>query len=334
MSLRTVTGIIIAALLGILPAGAAFSLFRSRPRSEVNLQLFQCRVLTMGTVATFSLYAANEAEFQRAVTAGSRKFAAVMKLANLYDKESELSRLNAAAAHPDGFTCSPEMWELLQRAEKAHREYAGFDITVKPLMELWGFYRKQNHLPPQEAIVQAKKKVGFEKLSLDRKTKTVRFTVPGMALDLGGIAKGYAADLAAAAVIQEGVTRGVIDLGGNLKLLPKPPPGKPFYRVGIKDPAHPERLLKKVLKLPGDRAVATSGDYERFTILDGVKCGHIIDPQSGRPEARPAVTVTTVSALDADIFSTCAYLGGKTCAEKLGKRYPDTGFYFAGTEDN
>ena len=332
MSLRTVTGIIVAALLGLLPAGAVFSLAKGEPQVG-QLQLYQYRMLTMGTVATFSLYAANEVEFQKAVDAGCREFAAVMKLANLYDKESELSRLNAAAYETD-FFCSAEMWQLLMRAEEAHRECAKFDITVKPLMEVWGFYRKQKHLPPKEKIVQAKQRVGFEKLKFDRNGKKVRFTVPGMALDMGGIAKGYAAERAATAVIKAGVTCGVIDLGGNLKLLPQVPPGKKFYRIGIKDPAQPGRLLKKILELPGDRAVATSGDYERFVILDGVKCGHIVDPESGRPEARPAVTVTTVSALDADIFSTSAYLGGRACAGKLSARYPETGFYFAGTDDN
>lgn len=332
MSLRTVSGIIIAALLGLFPAGAVFYLAKGEWRAG-EVQLYQCRMLTMGTVATFSLYAASEVEFQRAVEAGRGEFTAVMKIANLYDKESELSRLNATAYEAD-FSCSAEMWQLLMRAEKAHRECAKFDITVKPLMEVWGFYRKQKHLPPPEEIARAKQRVGFEKLKFDRNRKTVRFTVPRMALDLGGIAKGYAADQAAKAVVKSGITRGVIDLGGNLKLLPQLPPGKKFYRIGMKDQAQPGRLLKKILELPGDRAVATSGDYERFVILDGVKCGHIIDPESGKPEAKTAVTVATVSALDADIFSTSAYLGGKVCAEKLSALYPDTGFYFAGTDDN
>lgn len=323
MQKRTAAGLIIAALLGIIPA-AAFFYFSNRSTVSGYRQQFR----TMGTIANFTFYTANQEEFAEACRIGKAEFQKVIKLANLRDPESELSKLNSQADKAP-FPCSAEMWELLMRAETAWKESSGnFDITVKPLMVLWGFYRKRNKLPADAEIKTAMQATGFSKLLFDREKRTVKFTVPGMALDLGGIAKGYALDRAAVKIIASGVNCGVLDLGGNLKLLPQPPPGKKFYSVGIRNPGNPAELLKTTLQLPGNSAVSTSGDYERFVTIENRRFGHIVNPHSGLPEARTAVTVTTRSALDADIFSTSAYLGGERCANDLKQRYPDSRFYF------
>lgn len=328
MDKRTFAGIIIAVALGIFPAAAIFSFLRAEQRNEEPLQGFRMQFPVMGTIAGFTLYAKNYQAFLDGCAAGKQAFEKVVKIANLYDASSELSRLNSMAADGE-FQCSEAMWFLLMRAEKSFIESDGkFDITVKPLMDLWGFYQKQHRRPTDAEIKAVQQKIGFDKLHFDRQRKTVKFSVPGMAIDLGGIAKGYAADLAAEAIRNAGITRGVIDLGGNLKLLPELPPGKKCYTVGIRNPAKKDELLPQKLKLPGGVAVASSGDYERFTVLDGQRFGHIIDPASGRPEAFPAVTVISRSALDADIFSTSCYLGKSTIARKLQKLYPDLRVHF------
>lgn len=334
MDKRTITGIIIAAVLGIFPAAAVFycvTISQKAANTQTTpapLHAFRQQFQIMGTVAAFTLYCPDEETFKTAAAAGIKEFEKVSLLANLYDKTSELSCLNASA-YSKQFICSEAMWQLLTRAERAfHDSSGGFDITVKPLMDLWGFYRKRQTLPSAREIASAKNKVGFPLLKLDHKSRTVQFSVPGMALDLGGIAKGYALDRAFEAVIACGVTRGVLDLGGNLKLLPDPPPGKKFYTVGIKNPDDTSKILHTKLELPGDSAVSTSGDYERFVIIGNRRCGHIIDPRTGSPAPANAVTVSTKSAMDADIFSTTAYLEGSKGAEKLKERYPGTEFYF------
>ena len=327
MDKRTVTGIIIAAVLGIFPVTAAFYL-QNGTVETVKSQRFQQQFAIRGTAASFTLYCPDEAAFKKALEAGKREFEAVVKLANLRDETSELSRLNKSA-YDVPFPCSDAMWFILTRAEKAYIESdGGFDITVKPLMDLWGFYRKRRQLPTAEEISAAKAKAGFDKLKLDHNRRTVQFTVKGMALDLGGIAKGYALDRAAQAVVASGIDCGIIDLGGNLKLLPQTPPGKDFYTIGIKNPAQPDELLAQTIQLPGNHAVSTSGAYERFVIIENRRYGHIIDPRTGFPAVPNAVTVTTKSALDSDIFSTTAYLGGKKSADKLSRSYPGTEFYF------
>ena len=327
MDKRTFTGIVIAAVLGLFPVTAALYL-PDKAGETVKPQRFRQQFAIMGTVASFTLYCQNEAAFKKALELGRHEFEAVVKLANLRDETSELSRLNKLA-YDAPFPCSEAMWFLLTRAEKAYLDSdRSFDITVKPLMDLWGFYRKRQMMPSAAEINSAKNKVGFDKLKLDSVRRTVQFTVRGMALDLGGIAKGYALDRAAQAIRDSGINCGILDLGGNLKLLEQTPPGKNFYTIGIKNPENPEELLAQTLKLPGNSAVSTSGAYERFVIIENRRYGHIIDPRTGIPAPPNAVTVTTRSALDSDIFSTSAYLGGKKIADKLSRSYPGTEFYF------
>ena len=337
MSKRNISGIVLAALLSLFAVTAFYFLRRSEttsPADGVNsspaLECYRHTFFTMGTIASFTFYAASENSAERAASAAKAEFDRINALANLYDPASELSRLNAAA-YKQEFRCSELMWQLIMRAKTAHSASNGeFDITIKPLMVLWGFYRKQGKMPPSPAeIAAAKAKVGFEKLILDEQKRTVRFTVEGMALDLGGIAKGMALDEAAKAVVAAGVECGVLDLGGNLKFLPQVPPGKKSYIVAIRNPAAPETLLDRKLSLPGNSAVATSGDYERFVVLQGKRYGHIISPHTGIPAAKPAVTVCTTSALDADICSTTLYLGGEAAAQSLQRTIPELQYYFA-----
>jgi len=326
MGRRTSAGLAIAVILTL----AALSIIKALYGSREIIQ-WKTTFPIMGTVASFTLYTDSESLAEEAAQKALAEFQKIVSIANLYDKNSELSRLNAAAYEED-FICSPEMWELLMRSQQAYTDSNGFfDITVKPLMDLWGFYRKRGQMPPsQPEIDEALTKVGFSKLILNPRKRSVRFSVPQMALDLGGSAKGYAADRACDAITATGITSGVIDLGGNLKLLPSPPPGKNFYTVGIRKPGTEGEIIADMLmELPPGRAVATSGDYERFVVLNGKTYGHIINPQSGYPEANHAVTVVTSTAFDADVFSTSAYLGKEKTAGSLKKKYPGTTFVFA-----
>jgi thiamine biosynthesis lipoprotein len=281
----------------------------------------------MGTVAKISVYSSN-ADLTAAFELCSREFDLVSRTCSLYDPDSELSWLNATAASAP-FECSDMMWELLIRAEKAHRESNGyFDITVKPLMDLWGFYRKREQPPSEREIAETMKVIGFDKLILDKQKKTVLFSVPGMALDLGGIAKGYAVDRAYDAINAAGIRAGVIDIGGNLRMLPEPPPGKKFYLVSIRDPHHRESVLPDQLKVAPGKAVSTSGDYERFVVFNNRRYGHIISPKTGSPTTASAVSVIAGTAVDADIYSTSCSLGGEAVAAGIKQEKPETEIIF------
>ena len=276
----------------------------------------------MGTVASLEL--AGNAE-----TAGAaqqrihRIFEDVETRWSLFRPESELSRLNASAAEQP-FACSEELWRVLRLAREAWQASDGaFDISAKPLMDLWGFYRKRGTMPTEKEIAAVLPRVGLDKIQFDDEQHSVKFTVPGMALDLGGIAKGVAVDWAKEAAVACGVKAGVINLGGNLALLPEPLPNRESYRIGVRHPLRAEQCLE-VLELQ-NCATATSGGYERFVELEGRRYAHIMDPRTGRPaEQMLAVTVIAPSAGQADWMSTAVFVGGEAIGRRLTERYPDT----------
>ena len=284
---------------------------------------------SMGTVATLTFYTDNET-FSKAVTAVRELFELITAAASCPDPQSELSRLNQEAGKAP-FVCSPLMWEMLKESRLAYELSEGaFDISVKPLLDHWGFYKKKiRKIPPAEKTAGIKKRTGLDRIIFDDARHSVRFPGEGFALDLGGIAKGYAIEKAAQKVIALGITRGVIDLGGNLRLLPEPPPGKKYYSIGIRRPSRQKGgVMPEVLRLPGNVAVSSSGDYQRYVKLEGRYFGHIIDPATGIPgPGKIAVTAVSGSGTTADWLSTAVYLRGRKLAGKLEREIQNTKFY-------
>jgi thiamine biosynthesis lipoprotein len=155
------------------------------------------------------------------------------------------------------------------------------------------------------------------------KERTVEFTVPGMALDLGGIAKGYAVGMAAETAKRLGITSGVVNLSGNAYCFPKPFPGKTTYRVGVKNPLNKSKIIGSFTML--DSSVATSGDYERYVVIEGRHYTHIMNPRTGRPvQNMLSVTVVTPRAVDSDALSTSIFIKGAEFAEKIVGEFPRT----------
>ena len=322
---------IVAALVLLLAVGAAVAGVLTRARQQragaaaakaASKKQYRQLFKAMGTRAACIFYTSDPKQAEAAFSAVVREFDRVTKACNLYDPDSELSRLNREAGN-DFFVCSELLWRILTEARRANRESSGaFDITVKPLMDLWGFYRKRNRTPSAAEIAATLERVGMDKVEWDDSRRAVRFKTPGMALDLGGIAKGYALDLAAAAVRKLGITSGVIDLGGNLYLLPEPPPGKTRYRIGIRSPSG-KGDSGKVLELPGNCAVATSGSYERFVVLDGKRYGHVIDPATGEaPYLNRSATAVAPTGIESDWLSSAAFLRGEPLILQLEKAVP------------
>jgi len=263
----------------------------------------------MGTYAKVTMYGGQAASEQAAEKVFA-VFTGVDQQFSTYKPDSELSRLNASADQAP-FDCSERMWELLGHARRAYQlSGGGFDISAGPLMKLWGFYRKRDAVPSADEIKAVLTRVGLDKVVFDEQAKTVRFSVAGMSLDLGGIAKGYAVDLAADALAAMKIGRGIIDLGGNIYCLPEPPPGRQEYRIGVRHPRHPRDASQLISTVPLlGQAIATSGDYERFVVLDGRRYSHIMDPRTGYPVGDMAsVTVVAPRALTTDILSTAIFV--------------------------
>ncbi len=284
--------------------------------NSINIMVFNtiCKVTVFGNVKADKAY-------QEII----QKMSALHNLINVYDPESELSHLNSTAFQAE-FHCSDELWDILCAARKAYAETEGaFDPTVGPLMKLWGFHGKRNTIPTDEEITSALEKVGLDKVVFDDEKHTVRFTQEGIALDFGGIAKGYACDIAAEVLRSHSITTYMIDLGGNIQLSELPPKGQKLFTVGIRDPMDKEQLLR-VLELKGC-SVATSGNYERSRVIDGKRIGHIMDPKNGRPgEFHASVTAVTPRGIDSDVYSTAVFVRGEPLARKLAELYPGTSF--------
>jgi thiamine biosynthesis lipoprotein len=197
-----------------------------------------------------------------------------------------------------------------------------FDITAGPLIALWRKARKSGDLPDLAALERARRQVGWQKLRLDESVRTVQLTVPGMKLDLGGIAKGYAADEAQRVLKQHGITRALVELGGDI-VVSAPPPGTTGWTIRVPNAAQEPADLRFA-----DRAISTSGDTEQFAVIGGRRYSHVVDPRTGQALTnRVQVTLTAPDGLTSDPLATalCVLAGNDT--RKLLQAYPGTRAY-------
>ena len=303
---------------------------------------------SMSTYVTYRLYLRDKESAAPVFKIVNGSFRDVSAMCNRFDPKSELARLNATA-YGEKFKCSPELWELLMKAREMYDLSGGaFDISVGPLTAIWKD-RFRKTLPTDDEIAAAKAKVGLNKVIFYKDEMSVRFTVEGMSLDLGGIAKGAALDLtkkrlegktAIGVNLSEDATFmewleahfrgkatdldcGFINAGGNVITLPEPPPKEEKYTVVIQNPVDPKGEPCARAEML-DESVSTSGNYERYVVIDGKHYTHIVDPVSGRPvENMLSVTVITKHAVDADALSTAIFIKGKDFAVEMQKKYPD-----------
>jgi thiamine biosynthesis lipoprotein len=262
----------------------------------------------MGTALEVTLHADSNAA-EAAFAAVFRDAARVDSLMSLYRPESELCRVNREAFEKV-VALSPETSEVIAAALDFHESTGGaFDITVKPMMDAWGFYRRSNRLPSpaiQDSLVALS---GRDRILFDREARTIRFLSEGVELDLGGIAKGYAVDLMARSLKNLAIRSALVNLGGNMRAIGTPPGNPAGWPVGIRDPAEPDSLLHELTLR--DRSISSSGDYENFVVIEGSRFGHIIDPRTAWPvEAMAGTTVLAGDALTADVLSTALFVLG------------------------
>lgn len=255
----------------------------------------------MGTFAEVTAIAPDRVTAQRAVEAAYERLDDVNRLMSDYVADSEVGRLNALAAG-ESLVVSPETFHCLAQGVRiAELSGGAFDMTCRPLVALWKQAGQENRLPDDDVLRQTLARVGWHRLKLDSAVRSVTPTVDHMQVDLGGIAKGHALDLAAEAMRAAGATSGLVDVGGDVVAFGPRADGRP-WRVGVKHPFQPGLLCTLSLT---DRAVATSGVQQRFNTIGGRRYSHIVDPRTGRPaEEAPAVTVIAPDGLTADAWAT------------------------------
>lgn len=281
----------------------------------------EVRFLSMGTLAAATFCSGDAARGAEIV---SKAFDEIEAAASVFRDDSKLSRLNRDGSlsltpvAPGAF----DLAALLRQAFAVSEDTDGaFDPTVNPLMRLWGFRGGEvRETPPDDAeIAAALERVGWRHVALVNTFAgglSVFLGRSGMELDLGGIAKGAAVDLAFERLRAAGYRDFMVNLGGNIRVSGQPEPGRDEWRVAVRDPANPDRTIGEPITLHDGEAVATSGSYERFVEIGGVRYSHIIDPRTGRPAARSgSVSVVAPTAAEADAYSTAYFVLGRGAAD-------------------
>ena len=230
---------------------------------------------------------------------------------------SDVWNLNHAEGNP--VEVHPETAELLRLAiEIGEASDGAFDVTIAPVSALWVFTADEPVLPDQEALRAAAALVDYRNVVIDGNTVTLQ---NGAEIDLGGIAKGYIADRVAEYLREQGVTSACINMGGNVLTIGTKPDGSQ-WTIGIRDPNGTPEQSEEVLKL-GSAAVVTSGNYERFFVLDGVRYHHILDPKTGMPASNGLASVTIIGTRSdlCDALSTACFVLGEERSKALLDRY-------------
>ena len=267
------------------------------------------QVIAMDTMMGVTAYGKNASD---AVQDAEKEIFRLEDLLSRTDPESIVSQLNAAEG--TSITVGEEVCSLMKAAEAYSQATDGaFDITIAPVVSAWGFTTDSYQVPDQAELAELLKLVGAEHMTITGDTATL---TPGTQIDLGGIAKGYASDRMEDIFEEYQVSRGKVELGGNILLIGDKPDGT-AWRVGIQDPARPNEQAYAAIVQLTDAFAVTSGSYQRYFEMDGQTYHHIIDPSTGYPADSGLTSVTVVADRDSgsgtmcDALSTAVFVMGE-----------------------
>lgn len=271
---------------------------------------------------TITLYAPERSIAERACRSAFDRIAQLEDLMSDYRKDSELMRLCAQAGGPP-VRVSEELYFVLKRAQElARRTDGAFDVTVGPFVQLWRRARRTGQFPTQAEIDEARRYVGYEKMVLNDAERTVQLLVPGMRLDLGGIAKGYALDCALRVLNAHGVRHALLEAGGDI-VAGLAPPGTAGWRIEVANASPERRWVTLALG-----AISSSGDTEQYMEYQGKRYSHIVHPRTGWGlTTRVAATVIARDGITSDSLATALCVLGKERGMALIRSVPGARAY-------
>jgi len=280
----------------------------------MGMHYFNYKFKAMGTPCEIQIFAESE---NHARDAANRVINDVNRLEALYSRyrdDSFLSKINHHAAKGQSITVDAETAGLLNYAATCYQQSDGlFDITSGKLRQAWRF--DSGKIPAQSTINKLLNQIGWHRLSWN--PPVLDFSIPGMEIDFGGIVKEYAVDRAASLCIESGIQHGIINLGGDIKIMGPRADGSP-WKVGIRHPRKPNAVLQTLSLTHG--ALASSGDYERFILVDGIRYSHVLNPKTGWPvKYMSSVSVVGDFCVVAGSASTIAMLKEEKGPEWLEK---------------
>lgn len=249
--------------------------------------------------------------------------------------DSELSRFNQRTDQSEWFSVSAGLFEVLDKAREISTLTGGaFDVTIGPVVNLWGFgpEARPDQIPTEESLAKALAATGFDKLELREEPPAVRATPPQY-VDLSAIAKGYGVDAVARFLEREGVQAYLVEIGGEVRVSGRKPDGS-TWRLAIEQPVSEEREVNRVVALES-RAMATSGDYRNYYESEGRRYSHTIDPETGEPIAHNLASVTVIAddCMTADALATGFNVMGYERAKELAVRENIPAYFIVRTEE-
>lgn len=329
---KTVAWLLVAVPLSLLAAGGRAAAPRPEspapsPVSQVPSPAavpvrYEVSHQAMGTIYYVVAYGRDQTFLSEVVNEVFAEIDQLDQQMSNYNPESELSAINRDAAQRE-VTVSPELFRLIQYSLRASQESGGdFDITVGPLMKVWGFFRGQGRLPGTAEIAEVRKRIGYQHVHLDAAHRTIHFDTSGMELDLGGIAKGYAVDRAAEIMRSAGVTAALISSGTSSIYALGSPPGEHGWKITVRDPFHADKPAD-VLRLQ-NYALSTSGNYEKFFKINGKIYCHIMDPHTGWPVQDMLSTVAAVpTGIETEALTKIFFVGGVAKSRQYLATHPN-----------
>lgn len=304
MSRKVLLGILAAAVI-ILVGGCILQesgLLHMGNDATAEEEVCKKQLFAMDTFMEFTAYGENA---EKAVDAAMEEVKRLDELWSPGSSSGEVARLNETGS----LTVSEDTASIIRTGLDLHEKTGGlFDFTIYPVMKLWGFPTKEYRVPDEEEIQETLKLVDASRVEIDEEN-LVKLG-PGQQVDFGGIAKGYTSARVMECFREYGITSGMVSLGGNIQTLGKKTDGSP-WNIGIRDPSGGQQDYGAVVSVE-DRAVVTSGGYERYFEENGKRYIHIIDPRTGYPVEGDLVSVTVVSqdGTLADALSTSLYIMG------------------------
>ncbi|MHC4269061.1 MAG: FAD:protein FMN transferase [Planctomycetota bacterium] len=292
---------------------------KSSTGQKQELKLFKKASLSMGTLFEINAYVSDKYKAEKTFSDVFKELNRLDYLMSNYKNDSELSKINKNAA-TEPADCNKELAYVIEQSlHYSDITDGAFDITIGPLMKKWGFFKKQGQIPDKGEIESTLQSVSYKNIIIEETAKksllkdpitvkTVFFKNAGTEIDLGGIGKGYAVDNAINVLKQNGINSALVNFAGNIYTYGTPP-GKNSWVIGLQHPRKSEGLLGTFeIK---NKAVSTSGDYEKFFTINGKRYSHIIDPRTGNPvKGIVSVTIVTDSATRADALSTGVFVLG------------------------
>ncbi len=287
--------------------------FRNNSKNLISVPVIK-EYYALGTINQLKVYGKNS---EKASNEAVKKINEIDDKMSAFKEYSEISRINHYAGVEEQHV-SDDTYFVTEKALKySSLSQGAFDPTIRPVVELWGIQTEHARIPEKHEILNKLQLVNYNDIILNQKKKTVKLKNRRQALDLGAIAKGYAADEIKEIFKKRKIQSAVIDLGGNIYAYGSKPDGK-AWNIGIQDPLNFRGQYFGIVSVE-NKSVVTSGNYERYIMKDDKKYHHLIDPRNGYPSDNGIISTTVISenSIDGDALTTCIYILGLRNGIKL-----------------